>query len=181
MQPPQPPPYQQPMYYPPPYQQPPPYGYYRPFRPGLVARVNRPVRVLIGIGTFLPLVAFGAYFIFIFGFVFRSIAATSPYPAQPTPFPTEFFAGFGIVFLLFFVSIIAYYALFILFVIDVFKNDRIIEDVKIIWMFALFFGSIISLPIYWFMYFRTAPASLPSPPPTFAPPPAPPSQGQSLQ
>lgn len=166
----------QPPYYPPPYQQPPPYGYYRPFRLGLAARMGKPLRVLIGIGTFLPLVAFASYFAFIFSVVFRSLPPSPGRTGSTTPTGAVNLAGFGAVFALMGITAIAAYGLVVLFIIDIVKNDRLDEGSKIGWTLGLFFANFLVLPVYWFLYFwrvPTQPPQPPQPPPPYAPAPPP--------
>lgn len=172
-QPPPPPygqPYQQQPYYPPP-----PYGYYRPFRPGLAAHMGTPLRILLGIGTVLPFVAFAAYFSFIFSVVSRSLPPSSGRTGSTTPVGAVNLAGFGIVFALMGLAVVIAYALLVLFVVDIFKNDRLDEGSKIGWTLGLFFANFLVLPVYWFLYFWRVPAQPPPPPPPppyIAPPPS---------
>lgn len=42
--------------------------------------------------------------------------------------------------------------LIIIYIRDVFKNDMIPETRKTLWVILLLFGSMISMPIYWFNY-----------------------------
>lgn len=43
-------------------------------------------------------------------------------------------------------------ALLTFYIINVFRNDRVNKDMKILWAVILFFGSFIAMPIYWYLY-----------------------------
>jgi len=50
------------------------------------------------------------------------------------------------------------------YIINVFLNDRVGKDMKVNWAVILFMGSIIAMPIYWYLYiWRDVPSALAPP------------------
>lgn len=57
-------------------------------------------------------------------------------------------------------------SLTIFYMANVFRNDRVNKDMKVLWAVVLFMGSIIAMPIYWYLYiWRDVPSPLISEPP----------------
>ena len=49
----------------------------------------------------------------------------------------------------------------IFYMVNVFRNDRVNKDMKILWAVVLFMGSIVAMPIYWYLYiWRDVPSPL---------------------
>ena len=44
------------------------------------------------------------------------------------------------------------FALLFIYIKNVFKNERISQDKKALWVVVLFFGNFIAMPIYWYLY-----------------------------
>jgi hypothetical protein len=42
--------------------------------------------------------------------------------------------------------------LMVIYIVNVFKNDRVDKDKKVLWAIVLFMGSMIAMPIYWYLY-----------------------------
>jgi len=127
----------------------------RPFQPGIAAKLNKPVRLLIGALTLWPIVYIVVVmFVFVIGFFISSAAFTSssrlPQTSPPQIFP---FPLFGVFFALQFFTIFLVYGLMALYIVDVFRNDYITSDRKALWAAVLFLGSFIAMPIYWYLYF----------------------------
>lgn len=40
----------------------------------------------------------------------------------------------------------------VFYMVNVFRNDRVNKDMKVLWAVVLFMGSIIAMPIYWYLY-----------------------------
>jgi hypothetical protein len=43
-------------------------------------------------------------------------------------------------------------ALTVFYMVNVFKNDRVEKDKKVLWAVVIFMGSMIAMPIYWYLY-----------------------------
>ena len=50
----------------------------------------------------------------------------------------------------------------VFYMVNVFRNDRVNKDMKVLWAVVLFMGSIIAMPIYWYLYIWREPPALPS-------------------
>jgi hypothetical protein len=42
--------------------------------------------------------------------------------------------------------------LLVFYIIHVVKNKRIKDDMRIIWILIIFFGSMFAMPVYWYLY-----------------------------
>jgi hypothetical protein len=40
----------------------------------------------------------------------------------------------------------------IFYIVDVFRNERVEKDKKVLWAVVLFLGNMIAMPIYWYLY-----------------------------
>lgn len=57
------------------------------------------------------------------------------------------------------------FALLVIYIVHVFKTDRISQEQKALWAVVLFLGSMIAMPVYWYLYIWKKPkTSLPEPP-----------------
>lgn len=102
-------------------------------------------KVLLGIATFWPLIYLAIFFIFTAYQFF--VAFTNP-PSEENGIPITF----SIIFILHFMTMILMFILIIIYIRNVFKNDRIHKDKKGLWAVVLFLGNIIAMPIYWYLY-----------------------------
>ncbi len=61
----------------------------------------------------------------------------------------------GFAFLLFMLihilTILLILALQVFYIVNVFKNERVSQDLRVVWVLALFFGGLFAMPIYWYM------------------------------
>jgi hypothetical protein len=39
-----------------------------------------------------------------------------------------------------------------IYIVNVFKNDRVSKDKKALWVVVLFLGNMIAMPVYWYLY-----------------------------
>ena len=51
-------------------------------------------------------------------------------------------------------------ALTVFYIVNVFKNNRIENDKKVLWAIVLFMGNMIAMPIYWYIYIWKEPPVL---------------------
>ena len=100
----------------------------------------------MGLVTLWPAVL--AFFVFPVFALQWFIFAWRAMPTDETP-P----AWFLLIFALPFATMLLTVGLLIVYVVDVFKNDRIAPDKKLLWAVALFMGGIIAMPVYWYLYF----------------------------
>lgn len=125
--------------------------------------MNKTTKILLGLATFWPFL----YLILFFVFVFSSILFM-PGPGEEGSGPPLFFAVFVALHLL---TMLWIMALTIFYIVNVFRNDRVEKDKKVLWAVVIFLGNMIAMPIYWYLYIwneapiasATSPASLGSP------------------
>ena len=114
----------------------------------MLAGLNRRLKLVLGLATIWPLL----YLVIFFGFfalTFIPIILSGP---EQTPDQTTFFTAFGVIFVLHLATIILSLLLMALYIVDVLKSDRIAENRKALWAIVLFFGGLLALPIYWYMF-----------------------------
>lgn len=85
-----------------------------------------------------------AYFLLFILFVIRLIAT------QPGDLEIGGFS-FLLLMLLHFLTIALIIGLQIYYIVNVFKNERIGKDQRILWVLVLFFGGLFAMPIYWYL------------------------------
>lgn len=192
MQPPQPPP--PPPGYPPPgyqgYHYPPPLpgGYGQPWPPyppppppparPFLSRAGRPVKILLGAGSLVPLILYVIFLVFFFtrlSTLFSTIAA-APNTARAQVELDRFVVSFQRLFALQWVLILALYGLTALFIVDLFRTERVPQDHRVLWLILLLVVGFLAMPVYWYLnVWRVPPAPPSSPPlqPPWYPPPPP--------
>lgn len=57
-----------------------------------------------------------------------------------------------VVFALHFLTIVWIWALIAFYMVNVFRNDRVDKDKKVLWAVVLFMGNMIVMPVYWYLY-----------------------------
>lgn len=104
--------------------------------------MSKTLRLLLGLVTVWPFAYLILFFLTIFSLIFFVGAepGTGPPPAIALIFPLH------ILTMLFSMALIVFY------IVNVFKNDRVEKDKKVLWAVVLFMGSAIAMPIYWYLY-----------------------------
>ncbi|MGE5422408.1 MAG: hypothetical protein ACM3QW_04020 [Ignavibacteriales bacterium] len=98
--------------------------------------MTKKAKIVLGIATLWPLL-----YMFIF-FAFVLLAAFAPNQS----------ASFEIILLLHIFTILWMFALAAIYILNVFKNDHIIQEIKILWALLILFGNMATMPIYWYLY-----------------------------
>ena len=49
-------------------------------------------------------------------------------------------------------TMLAMFALLVIYIVHVFKTDRVPQDQKALWAVVLFLGNVIAMPVYWYLY-----------------------------
>ncbi len=149
----------------PPYQPPP-----TPPRPFL-SKASRPVKVLLGVGSILPLVGYVLFFIF-FATRFITLFANISSARNQAEFE-NLTASFQRFYTLNWILALLLYGLLVLFIVDVFRTERVPQDRRVLWLIVLLVGGFIAMPVYWYLnvWREPPPPAPPMPPPTWYPPP----------
>jgi hypothetical protein len=104
--------------------------------------MSKSVKLIIGILSIWPFV----YILMFFGFAIYLMTIFSlPGDAQPN-------LAYSSIFIIHILTIIETFGLITFYIINVFRNDRVNKDMKILWAIVLFLGSMIAMPIYWYLY-----------------------------
>lgn len=57
-----------------------------------------------------------------------------------------------LIFPLHFLTMLVMLALMVIYIVHVFKTDRVPQDQKALWAVVLFLGNAIAMPVYWYLY-----------------------------
>lgn len=107
--------------------------------------MKKTTKIILGIATLWPILYMVIFFVFIFSWIFIFSQKEAPSPSGP---PIEFLVIFGLHFL----TILWIFVLLIIYIVNVFKNDRVAKDKKALWVVVLFLGTMVAMPIYWYLY-----------------------------
>jgi len=106
--------------------------------------MKKSTKILLAVATLWPFV----YMILFFVFVFSSILFM-PSQAGEQSGPPFFFVVFIALHLFTMLWILA---LTVFYMVNVFRNDRVDKDKKVLWAVVIFMGNMIAMPIYWYLY-----------------------------
>ena len=115
--------------------------------------MTKPAKIFLGVLTIWPVL-----YIFIFIFTVISMVFTMQEPPdQSSTIP----AAFLLIFLLHLLTMFMVVVLLIVYIMNVFKNDRVDKDKKALWAVILFMGNIFAMPVYWYLYIWREPKIAP--------------------
>ncbi len=109
-----------------------------------VENMKKPVKILLGIATLWPFI----YMILFFVFIFSSFLFFSRSGAQRSGPPVFFL----VIFPLHLLTMLWIMALTVFYMVNVFRNELVDKDKKVLWAVVLFMGNMIAMPIYWYVY-----------------------------
>jgi hypothetical protein len=107
-------------------------------------------KILLGIGTIWPFIymlLFMGVMLFSF-FLMPSSAPGRGGASEGGAFPFLFM----LIFPLHVLTILWIWALIAFYMVNVFKNDRVDKDKKVLWAIVLFMGHMMAMPVYWYLY-----------------------------
>ncbi len=107
--------------------------------------MKKPAKILLGIATLWPFL----YIIIFFAFMFSQVLLISLRGEPSHIGPPTFFI---VLFSLHFLTMLWIFALLIIYIINVFKNERVDKDKKALWAVVLFLGNMFAMPVYWYLY-----------------------------
>lgn len=105
-------------------------------------------KILLGIATIWPFIYLGLFMIFVFSTIFFARGGMPDSGASEGGFPILFV----LIFALHALTILWVWALIAFYIVNVFKNDRVEKDKKVLWAVVLFMGNMIVMPVYWYLY-----------------------------
>lgn len=101
----------------------------------------------MGVLALVPIVLFGLFFVVMFASVFTSDAFRPG--AQQHGAPPTFLL---LLFPMHCVAMVLWVTGLVLFIMDVFRNPRVAENLRPMWMVLFFFTGLVTVPVYWFLY-----------------------------
>jgi hypothetical protein len=105
--------------------------------------MKKSTKILLGIATIWPLI----YMVLFIGSIFLTIFFTGG-GSSGSGMPIFFI----ILIAFHFLTILWIWALIVFYMVNVFKNDRVDKDKKVLWAVVLFMGNVIAMPVYWYLY-----------------------------
>lgn len=106
--------------------------------------MKKSTKILLGLATLWPFI----YMILFVAFVFSMILWAPSSEGQKSGVPLSFavFMVFHVLTMLWMVG------LTIIYMVDVFRNERVEKDYKVLWAVVIFMGNMFAMPIYWYLY-----------------------------
>ena len=104
--------------------------------------MKKPTKVFLGLLTLWPF----AYLILFF-FVIVSTIVFAPGTGEAGPPPL-----IALILPLHLLTMLLVMALMVFYIVNVFKNNRVDKDKKVLWAVVLFLGSMLAMPVYWYIY-----------------------------
>ncbi len=107
--------------------------------------MKKTTKILLAIATIFPFL----YMIFFFVVIFSSIFLM---PADGSSEGGVFPNLFMIIVPLHLLTMLLIMGLTVFYMVNVFRNDRVDKDKKVLWAVVIFMGNMIAMPIYWYLY-----------------------------
>lgn len=114
-------------------------------------------KILLGLATLWPFLYMILFFVFVVSaFLFmptQEAEGSGPHLFFVLIFPLHLFT------MLWIMGLTAFY------MVNVFRNDMVDKDKKVLWAVVIFMGSLFAMPVYWYLYIWRESAGAASPPP----------------
>ena len=116
--------------------------------------MNKGGKVLLGLATLWPFFYLILFFVFILSMVLLESGGGGD-GAPPI---------IALIFPLHLLTMLIIAALTVFYIVNVFRNNRVDKDKKALWAIVIFMGSVIAMPIYWYLYvWKEEPAAASAP------------------
>ena len=106
--------------------------------------MTKSTKIFLGIATLWPFLYSIVFFIFFIS-LFLFMPESGGEESGP-PF------AFVVLIALHLFTMVWIVGLTVFYIVNIFKNDRVDKDKKVLWAVVIFMGSIIAMPIYWYLY-----------------------------
>ncbi len=118
--------------------------------------MSKTIKLLLGLVTIWPFAYLILFFITIFSLVIFSTGDQTG--SGPPPL-------IALIFPLHLLTMLVIMALTVFYMVNVFRNERVVKDQKVLWAVVLFLGNVLAMPIYWYLYIwkEGQPAGAPPP------------------
>lgn len=105
--------------------------------------MNKTAKVILGLVTLWPFFYLILFFVMIFSFVLFGEGGGG---GEGPP------SLIAIIFPLHLLTMLVSFALMVFYIVNVFKTKRIENDKRALWAIVLFFGGMIAMPVYWYLF-----------------------------
>lgn len=105
--------------------------------------MSKTAKLLLGLVTIWPFAYMILFFITIVSLAFfgrGSEPAVGPPPLIALILPLHL------------LTMLVIMALTVFYMVNVFRNERVVKDQKVLWAVVLFLGNVLAMPIYWYLY-----------------------------
>jgi len=106
--------------------------------------MSRGKQITLAVFTVWPVLYMILFMSAIFAMMMSGFADSSHSSGPPTVMK--------IIFPLHFFTMLEIFVLIMIYIVHVFKTDRVPQDKKALWAVVLFLGNMIAMPIYWYIY-----------------------------
>ena len=103
-------------------------------------KLSKASKIALLVATFLPVLYM---VLFVANIAFMSAAGPGQNPV---------FDNFGIFMALHLCVMLLMFALMTFYIVFLFKTDRVRNDMKAVWAVAIFMGSFVAMPVFWFLH-----------------------------
>lgn len=110
-------------------------------------KLTKKQKILVGIGTFWPILYVPIFMIFVFAMMFGSALE----PGRGGELNPLFGIGFGVFFLVHMFTILLSLGMTVFHVIHAVKNESLESNMRIVWIVLFFFAGMIAEPIYFYL------------------------------
>lgn len=107
-------------------------------------RIGKPLAIVIGTITILPLI----YLLFFMAFIMVTVLMTFQQAQQQEPGP----GFFPYIAVLHVGTMLLMFALMAFYIVHVFKNAALKDDRRVLWVVVLFMGLPMAAPVYWWLF-----------------------------
>ena len=116
---------------------------------------NKPqwFKILLGIMTVSPVLYMMSFFFLMPIFIYLTAEDNGSTSGPPIAFLLFFFLNFILIFWA--------YALAAIYIVNIFRNDRVMPEKKALWAVVVFLGSSIAQIVYWYLYIWREPEARP--------------------
>ena len=110
--------------------------------------MSKPIKLLVGLLSVWPIL----YIVLFFALIASSFAWMSRTDAAPAGPPAGPPAVFAALFVGHLATILVIFGLFAFYIVYLFKTDRVPQDKKGLWAAMLFLGTILAMPVFFYVY-----------------------------
>jgi len=114
--------------------------------------MSKTLKLLLGLVTLWPFAYLILFFALIFS-MFLFMAGSGPGSGPPQ--------AIALIFPVHLLTMLIVMALMVFYIVDVFRNNQVEKDKKVLWAVVLFMGNMIAMPVYWYLYiWKATPATV---------------------